>query len=63
MANGKLILNHDGSNSSITNDSTAGDLILSNQDQTNDVIVRLGTSDSNTSFVVNTSNNVARLEM
>ena len=50
-----LSFNHNGTNSNIV--STTGNLEISNTNTTGDTIVKLGTDNSNTSFIVNDSSN------
>ena len=59
--NQDLSFNHDGTNSNIV--STTGNLEISNTNTTGDTIVKLGTDDSNTSFIVNDSNDQALVKI
>lgn len=56
-----LYFNHDGTNSNIV--STTGDLEISNTNTTGNTIVKLGTDDSNTSFIVNDSSDQALMKI
>ena len=56
-----LSFNHNGTNSNIV--STTGDLEISNTNTTGDTIVKLGTDNSNTSFIVNNSSGQALMKI